>query len=215
MIESFPETKIVGLAGSLRPESFTRRAVALALEGASQSGAAIQLVDLNDYDLIFANGKIADAEAPADVLRLREVMRSAQGFVLGTPEYHGSFSGVLKNALDLMGFQEFSGKIVGLVGVSGGQLGAVNALTSLGQVGRALHAWIYPRMVSVPQAWKSFDQEGNLKDPDLKERLHTVGRQVVRFSRLHTSEKHAEFLQAWEDAQPNPGGGPEWVPEMG
>ena len=194
------------MVGSLRPGSFTRRTVELALEGAAESGAATELVDLNDYDLIFANGKIADGDAPADVLRLRGVMREAHGFILGTPEYHGSFSGVLKNALDLMGFQEFSGKIVGLVGVSGGQLGAVNALTSLGMVGRALHAWIYPRMVSIPQAWKYFDRDGQLKDPDLVERLHAIGGEVVRFAVLHTVEKHAEFLQAWEEAQPNPGG---------
>lgn len=206
MLNTLPKIKIAGLAGSLRPGSFTRRTVELALEGAAASGATTELVDLNDYDLIFANGKIPDGEAPPDVLRLREVMRESQGFILGTPEYHGSFSGVLKNALDLMGFQEFSGKIVGLVGVSGGQLGAVNALTSLGQVGRALHAWIYPRMVSIPQAWKYFDRDGQLNDPDLVERLHAIGSEVVRFAVLHTVEKHAEFLKAWEEAQPNPGG---------
>ena len=62
--------------------------------------------------------------------------------ILATPEYHGGSSGVLKNALDLMGFDEFEGKMVGLVGVSGGRMGAVDALNTLRNIGRALHAWV-------------------------------------------------------------------------
>ena len=56
---------------------------------------------------------------PPGVGKLREEVRAAEGIILGTPEYHGGFSGVLKNALDLMGFDEFEGKMMGLVGVSG------------------------------------------------------------------------------------------------
>ena len=65
-----------------------------------------------------------DTGYPDDVFRLRTEVKEAEGVILGTPEYHGSFSGVLKNALDLMGFDEFEGKMIGLVGVSGGRMGA-------------------------------------------------------------------------------------------
>lgn len=58
-------------------------------------------------------------------------MRQSAGIILGTPEYHGSFSGVLKNAIDLTGFKELEARIVGLAGVSGGRPGAVNALKEL------------------------------------------------------------------------------------
>jgi len=54
---------------------------------------------------------------------LREEVKQAHGIILGTPEYLGSYSGVLKNALDLMGFEEFEGKMLGLLGVSGGAMG--------------------------------------------------------------------------------------------
>jgi len=64
-------------------------------------------------------------------------VKRAQGILLATPEYHGGYSGVLKNALDLMGFDEFEGKMIGLVGVSGGNMGAFGALSSLRSVGRA------------------------------------------------------------------------------
>lgn len=126
---------------------------------------------------------------------------------MGTPEYHGSFSGVLKNALDLMGFEEFEGKMIGLVGVSGGKMGALNALSGLRNIGRALHAWVIPEQVAIPEAWKVFDDEGNILEESLKERLLTVGRQVARFAYLHSSEKALEFLRLWESAPENPGGG--------
>jgi NAD(P)H-dependent FMN reductase len=177
------------------------------LEGAEEVGAQIQLVDLKEYDLVFCSGKVS-SDAPADVFRLRREVKAAHGIILGTPEYHGSFSGVLKNALDLMGFEEFEGKILGLVGVSGGKMGALNALNSLRMVGRALHAWVVPEQVSIPEAWRVFDSSARWKRSGLDERLREVGRQVARFAFLHHSEQAREFLRLWEIAPANPGGSP-------
>jgi Predicted flavoprotein len=115
--------------------------VEAALEGAAESGAETRLIDLNGYNLIFRAGQ-DETGYPSDVARLRAEVKQADGIILGTPEYHGSLSGVLKNALDLMGFDEFEGKMIGLVGVSGGQMGAFDALKTLRNIGRALHAWV-------------------------------------------------------------------------
>jgi NAD(P)H-dependent FMN reductase len=143
---------------------------------------------------------------PEGVAAMRNAVKEADGIILGTPEYHGSFSGVLKNALDLMGFAEFEGKMVGLVGVSGGKMGAFDALNSLRNVGRALHAWVVPEQASVPEAWNAFDGSGGMKNQDIEERLLTVGRQVARFARLHKCAEATEFLKRWESAPVNPGG---------
>jgi NAD(P)H-dependent FMN reductase len=198
--------RVVGLVGSLRTESYTRMAVNIALRGAADMKAHTQLLDLKDYDLVFANGKVDDKHAPPEVLRLRQDVRAAQGIILGTPEYHGSFSGVLKNALDLMGFEEFEGKMIGLVGVSGGRMGALNALNGLRTVGRWLHAWVIPEQVSIAEAWRVFDSKGNLQDHHLEKALLNVGKQVTRFAYLHSSEQIRDFLRDWEAAPPNPGG---------
>jgi NAD(P)H-dependent FMN reductase len=197
---------VVGICGSLRRGSYTRMAVQVALQGAQEVGAQIRLIDLQDYQLVWCDGKEDERTYPADVCRLRSEVSHAQGIIMGTPEYHGSFSGVLKNALDLMGFEEIEGKMIGLVGVSGGALGAVNALNSLRTVGRALHAWVVPEQASIPEAYKVFDQSGTVHDPDLEQRLKDVGRQVARFVSLHTSAHAQAFLRAWEGAPVNPGG---------
>ena len=195
---------VVGICGSLRAGSYTRMAVKTALRGAVEAGAQTHLLDLADYDLGFA-GRGGKTE-PAGVTALRGLVKEADGIILGTPEYHGSFSGVLKNALDHMGFTEFEGKMVGLVGVSGGTMGAFDALNSLRNVGRALHAWVIPEQASVPEAWKVFEDSGEVKDAEIAGRLLTVGRQVARFARLHKCAAAGEFLKRWEAAPVNPGG---------
>jgi FMN reductase len=200
------QIRIVAICGSLRLGSYTRMALQVALRGARESGAEATLIDLRDYQLIFCDGKENESGYPKDVFRIRDDVKRAHGLILGTPEYHGGVSGVLKNALDLLGFDELEGKMIALVGVSGGALGAVHALSHLRTVGRALHAWVIPEQVAISEAWKVFDEEGNLKNPEVEKRLLEVGRQVARFSYLHTSEKALEFLRVWEGAPLNPGG---------
>jgi len=199
-----PAIQVVGICGSLRRGSYTRMALAVTLRGAAETGADTQLLDLTEYALMFA-GREGEAE-PESVAVLRRQVKEADGIVLGTPEYHGSFSGVLKNALDLMGFSEFEGKMLGLVGVSGGKMGAFDALNSLRNIGRALHAWVVPEQASVPEAWNVFDDAGQVKDKTVEERLLSVGRQVARFARLHKCAEAREFLKRWEAAPVNPGG---------
>jgi len=196
--------RIAGISGSLRAGSYTRRAVEIALEGAAETGAETRLIDLRDYNLVFRDGK-DDTGYPDDVFRLRTEVKQAEGVILGTPEYHGSFSGVLKNALDLMGFDEFEGKMIGLVGVSGGRMGAFDALNSLRNIGRVLHAWVIPEQASVPEAWKVFSEDGQIADAQIEERLKEIGRQVARFARLHKCESALEFLNSWQKAPANPG----------
>jgi NAD(P)H-dependent FMN reductase len=197
--------RVAAVCGSLRPGSYTRQALAIALQGAQELGAQTQLIDLRDYDLIFCDGGRGQ-DVPEGVHRLREELQHAHGIILGTPEYHGGYSGVLKNALDLMGFAEFEGKMIGLIAVAGGRMGAANSLTGLRAVGRSLHAWVLPEEVSIAQAWQQFDGNGNLKDQALDQRVRELGQQLARFAYLHSSAQAQEFLRAWEEAPLNPGG---------
>ena len=199
--------RVAGICGSLRPGSYTRMALKIALGGAAEAGAEeIRLIDLRDYDLPFATGEEVAGKAAASVLRLRGEVKEADGLILATPEYHNSFSGVLKNALDLMGFDEIEGKMIGLVGVAGGSLGAFDALNALRNIGRALHAWVIPEQASIPEAWKRFSENGSLSNAALEQRLREVGKQVARFARVHKCAGARDFLELWEKAPKNPGG---------
>ena len=189
--------RVVALCGSLNNESTTRRALEIALEGAQNQGAQTELIDLRTWKLPFC-GQDYDANEFPDVARLQKIFTEAHGLLWGTPEYHGSFSGVLKNALDLMGFDEISGKMVGLVGSAAGSVGALSSLNHLRSVGRQLHAWVLPAQVSIARSYEAFDENGALKDPKIDARLRDLGRDVARFAYLH-SIADDEFLSAWEN----------------
>ena len=196
--------RVVGISGSLREASFTTQALRIALEGAAETGAETKLLDLRDFQLEFARGERVVSNP--GVAELKREVKDAHGILLGTPEYHGSFSGVLKNALDLMGFEEFEGKMIGLIGVSAGRAGAFDALTALRNVGRALHAWVVPEQVAIPEAGRAFDEQGHLRDSRLEKRLRQVGSRVAEFARLHHGGRAQEFVESWEGAMENPGG---------
>ena len=196
--------RVAAISGSLREGSYTTSALRIALEGAARVTADTKLLDLRDFNLSFAG--TSDGPDSQELANFRNEVRGAHGILLGTPEYHGSFSGVLKNALDLMGFEEFEGKMIGLVGVSAGRMGAFDALNSLRNVGRALHAWVVPEQVSIPEAAKVFQENGRLKDAELERRLWQVGSRVAEFARLHECGRAREFVESWEGAMENPGG---------
>ncbi len=196
---------VIGIAGSLRVRSFTRMALDVALQGAAEVGATTERIDLREWDLPFCAGK--ETAVTEDLTRLRGKLQQAQGMIWATPEYHGSVSGVLKNFLDLMGFDEIEGKMVGLVAVSAGAAGGFSALSSLRNIGRALHAWVVPEQATISEVDKVFDPTGLPRDPKSEKRLKEVGRQVAKFAHLHNSREAVEFLKSWEHALFNPGAG--------
>ncbi len=176
--------KITGICGSLNPTGATRRALILALEAAEKAGAQTQLLDLRSFVLPFAESGF-EAENFPDVARFNQIVRQSDGLIWATPEYHGSFSGALKNALDLGSFAEYEGKMVALVGVAAGQIGAINALSHLRTVGRQLHAWVLPAQLSIAHAYAAFDENGRLRDEKLAAAMEELGAELVKWARVH------------------------------
>ncbi len=136
--------RIAGVCGSLSATSTTKMALSLALKGASEYEVSTRLIELRNYKLVFY-GEVAEEDYPPDVFRLRKEIKESNALIIGTPEYHGSLSGALKNMLDLMGVDELEGKILGIVGVAGGHTGAINSLNTMRTIGRNLIAGCCPR----------------------------------------------------------------------
>lgn len=173
--------KIVGIAGSLRPGSYTHQVLRIAVQRVEALGAEVEILDLPSLTLPFCNGGKEYPEYP-DVEKLRRTTLQADGIILATPEYHGSVSGVLKNALDLMSFDELSGKVTGLISVLGGQPNS-NALNDLRTIMRWVHAWTIPEQVAIGQAWKAFGEDGKLIDENISKRLDAFAQSLVESTR--------------------------------
>ncbi|WP_276257661.1 NADPH-dependent FMN reductase [Haloglomus litoreum] len=181
---------IVGIAGSLRDRSYTRLAVERALREADRRGATTELLDLREYDLPVYD---ADADEPGDADRLTAAVQRADSVILGTPSYHGSYSSVLKNALDYCGFDEFEDTTVGLLCVAGGAF-PTTPLEHLRSVCRALNAWVVPHQVGLPSVSGKFQGE-ELVDEGLAERVDVLGRRVVEYANIEPDPRCAEALE--------------------
>jgi FMN reductase len=192
-----PPLQILAVCGSLNAMSRTKMALSLALQGTREYGADTRLITLRDYELVFY-GAVDEADYPPDVFRLREEIKKSDGIIFGSPEYHGSMSGTLKNMLDLMSQEHLEGKIVGLVGVAGGHLGAINSLNTMRIIGRNMHFWVLPQEVSVADSSTTFNDDGTVNDPAIEQRLLDMGRQVVKFASLQRSVRNTDFMKMWE-----------------
>ncbi|MBF2047835.1 NADPH-dependent FMN reductase [Leptolyngbya sp. 7M] len=173
--------KIVGIAGSLRSGSYSQQALQIAAQRVAALGAEVEILDLRTMNLPFCDGGDDYSDYP-DVARLSQTVKEADGLILVTPEYHGSVSGVLKNALDLMGFEELDGKVAGLISILGGQPNS-NALNDLRVIMRWVHAWVIPEQVAIGQAWKAFGEDGKLLDQKLSERFDSFAQSLVENTR--------------------------------
>ncbi|MBE9052125.1 NAD(P)H-dependent oxidoreductase [Nostocales cyanobacterium LEGE 11386] len=169
--------KIVGLGGSLRTDSYTQLALQVAAQRVEALGAEVEILDLRQLHLPFCHGGKEYPEYP-DVQRLRDTVSGADGLILATPEYHGGVSGVLKNTLDLMSFEELSGKVTGVLSVLGGQSNS-NALNELRLIVRWVHGWVIPEQIAIGQAWSAFSPEGKLLDEKLSDRFDKFAQSLV------------------------------------
>jgi len=174
-------TKIVGIIGSLRQDAYSGLAMQEAVKRIESLGASVEILDLREMNLPFCDGGSEYPDFP-DVTKLRDKVKAADGLILVTPEYHGSLSGVLKNALDLMSFEHLSGKITGLISVLGGQSNS-NALNDLRIIVRWVHGWVIPEQIAIGQAWQAFSSSG-IKDEKLAERFDKFAQSLVTNSQL-------------------------------
>jgi FMN reductase len=195
--ETNDSIRITGVCGSLSADGATRKALEIALKGAAEYNAETALLELRDFNLVFY-GSVPQDEYPPDVLQLRQALRDSQGIILATPEYHGSLTGALKNMLDLMSIEDFETKIIGLVGVAGGDIGAINSLNTMKTICRNLHCWVLPQEVSIANSAQTFDDDGTVKNPAIEERLLNVGRQVVKFASVQQRVQQDEFMKMWK-----------------
>lgn len=177
---------VVGIGGSVRPDSQSERVLHAALEGARESGAKVRAITGADLALPFYDPHVADRSPLAT--ELVEALRSADGVLISSPGYHGTVSGLVKNALDyvedLRGDSRpyFDGRAVGCIGVAYGWQATVTTLQALRSVVHALRGWPTPLGGAVNSAETRFGPGGACDDEKVGATLRTIGRQVVEFA---------------------------------
>lgn len=121
-LDSAARRHVVVISGSIRTPSFTRTLAEAAVSAAGRAGTSTDLIDVRDLHLPIADPEFhhRQQEHPLEIVRhLDDRVMAADALMLATPVYHGSYSGVLKNLLDLLRWDAFRAKPVGIL-VHGG-----------------------------------------------------------------------------------------------
>lgn len=180
---------VVGIGGTIGGISSTERALRIALDSAEAEGFRTRMFGGADmarlplYDPR-AHSRTADEEGFVDAVR------QASAVIIASPGYHGSISGVVKNALDLL---EETAKDerpyladmpVGLIATAYGWQATGSTIAALRSIVHALRGWPTPFAAAINSQITKFDDEGGANDPAVVEQLRMIGRQVCRFAPL-------------------------------
>jgi chromate reductase len=180
---------ILGIAGSLREQSFNRYLLRAAQE-LTPEGARMDIFEL---DGIPGFNQDDEANPPAKVADLKKQVRNADAILFVTPEYNYSVPGVLKNAIDWAsrpyGDSAWNGKPVALMGATVGTLGTARAQYHLRQMFVFLNMYaVNQPEVMVSNAHKHFDQDGKLMDETAKRLMRQLLEELVSWTKRLQSQ---------------------------
>jgi chromate reductase len=176
--------RILGIAGSLRRDSYNRAALRAATKLVPE-GAVLETFELDDIPLF---NQDEDRDPPAKVVELKQRIREADAILIVTPEYNYSVPGVLKNAIDWAsrpyGDSAWNGKPAAMMGATIGNLGTARAQYHLRQIMVFLNMFpINQPEVMIGNAAARFDQDGNLTDEATVDHIRQLLQNLVEWTR--------------------------------
>ncbi|HEX7884819.1 MAG TPA: NADPH-dependent FMN reductase [Phenylobacterium sp.] len=180
---------IVGLGGTIRSGSSTEQALICALRVAEARGAETRLLG-GDFLGTLPIFDPRPTEPTAAQLELADTIRAADGLIVASPGYHGSISGVIKNALDTLELTRgdpqpyLTAKPVGTIITADGWQAAGTTLMALRAVIHALRGWPTPFGAALNASGGIFDDLGGCKDEKDAWQIATVAEQVSEFAQM-------------------------------
>ncbi|MGA2434724.1 MAG: NAD(P)H-dependent oxidoreductase [Bryobacteraceae bacterium] len=179
MEDSSRPIRIVVINGSVRPGNYTQMASALAIDELRRHPkVSVDVVDPATLHLPLPG---LEPDAP-DTRALQKLVSAATGVMLVTPEYHGSFSSVMKLVIENLGFPSvLAGKPVALVGVAAGSIGAIKSLEHLRGVVSHIGGIALPLPISVANVQKVFDRDGHVLDPAVEKIVRQAATNLIAY----------------------------------
>ena len=176
------EITVLAFSGSTQENSVNKKLIKEAATIAKEAGAEVTLVDLKDYAAPFYDGDLEIKDGlPAKAKELRQLMIQNSIILIASPEYNGSVSAILKNALDWASRSEekapsrdaFKGKTFILMSASPSPSGGARGLAHLKAIIENVGGTVSQEFV-LPNAYAAFDEQGHLTSAQLKEKLKQV-----------------------------------------
>jgi FMN reductase len=179
---------IVGIGGTARSNSTSERSVREALQAAERLGADTTFFDGEFITRLSLYSPERSHRSPDEQTYI-DTVRRCHGVIVGTPGYHGSLSGPIKNILDLLEDTArderpyLDGRAFGCIVTAYGWQACGTTLVSLRMIAHALRAWPTPFGATLNAATPLFDTDGKCIEEKTASQLGSVARQVVEFAR--------------------------------
>jgi FMN reductase len=179
----------VAIGGTVRAGSTTERALLCSLRRAEALGAEVRLFG-GEFLAKLPNFDPRPGDPTPEQQELADAVRAADGVLVGSPGYHGSISGVVKNALDTLELTAkddapyFHGRPVGAVVTAYGWQATGSTLMALRSIIHAMRGWPTPFGAALNSTAGLFDDTGACRDPKDAWALETVAEQVMEFARM-------------------------------
>jgi len=170
---------IAVISGSVRTGNYTNMAAAIAMdELRKHPKVSVDFVNPAELRLPFPG----EERNATDTQILQKIVTNATGVILATPEYHGSFSSVMKLIIENLGFPSvLAGKPVALLGVAAGSIGAIKSLEHLRGVASHVGAIVLPLPTSIANVQKVFDRDGRVLDPMVEKMVRHVATNLMGY----------------------------------
>lgn len=184
--ESLEKPRVMGVIGSLHEGAVTRTVILAVMDKLRATGCAVDVLDLAAEPLPLLNTDTSFSSP--SYAALRERVLQADVFVLGTPDYHGSISGTMKNFLDHF-WHEFAGKLFASV-VASHEKG-LTVHDQIRTVARQCQAWALPYGISFME--KSDVADGKVVSSELDKRLENLARDMRVYGRLLAQQRTTDL----------------------
>jgi FMN reductase len=187
MVSIDPAPHIVGIGGTTRVGSSTEKALRFALGVAEEAGATTTIFAGEELSALPMYAPENPARTETAELLAAE-LRRADGIIIASPGYHGSVSGLVKNALDYVEDLRddprsyFDGLAVGCIATGAGWQAIVATLQQLRTIAHALRGWPTPLGAAINSTQKVFGPDGDVVDERARFQLTTVAQEVMQFA---------------------------------
>ena len=162
---------------------------------ADEAGAETTFIDLHDYNMpLYSEDLLAEHGMPDGVIAFKEMLKNHNGFLITSPEYNGSLTGTLKNAIDWATIKAdgeermacWNGKIAGLLSASPGGLGGIRGLHHLRTILAGIGTFVLPNHLAVGNSTTNLQNDEQITDEKLQQQVENLSIEMVRVIRgLH------------------------------
>ena len=152
------------------------------------------ILDLAEYNLPILEEKYSDKnDMPKGLHEIQNLLDKSDALIFLSPEYHGSYTGALKNAIDYF-WKEFAKKPIGVVAVASGRMGGINASSDMQKLVLALGGYPAPYKLLVPTVQNAFDESGNINEDILSQSIDRFIKEFVWLAEAIVEKKQKKNI---------------------